>query len=76
MNLPDKFFVEDEQGDIFLVSKEDIANLWWIQEDYTHEEYDCWDDCSGTMQSEILIERISSGVYKIIPDDEGWIDLN
>ncbi|KMY49556.1 hypothetical protein [Peribacillus loiseleuriae] len=75
ITLPDKFFVEStDSEEILLVTKE--RSFWWVQFDYTHEDYDSCYDTSGTMSEESLLQRIQSDEYRIIPDDEGWIELD
>lgn len=74
MKLPNKFFVSDKYGHIFLVTK-DESDMWWIQEDYTHEDYDPFYDIFGTIKEECLMEEIQSGEYQIVPESEGWISL-
>ncbi|MFJ5625433.1 hypothetical protein ACIQD3_22650 [Peribacillus loiseleuriae] len=75
ITLPDKFFVKSTyDGEILLVTKR--RSFWWVQDDYTHEDYDPYWDTSGTISNKSLLQRIQSDEYRIIPDDEGWIELD
>lgn len=74
MNLPDKFFVEDTEHEIIWLIEKD-KNIWWMQLDFTHDDYDPNWDTSGTIAENDLKERIQTGKYKILPDDEGWMEI-
>lgn len=73
MELPNKFFVVDKNEMVLLVTRDFYS--WWIQIDYTHEDYDCWSDTSGTIANEDLISSVKTGEFQIIPDNGGWVDL-
>lgn len=73
VNLPEKFFVKDEHEEVYLVNKEDYG--YWMQIDFTHDNYCVWDDTSGSISEKDLIESIKTGKYIVIPEEEGFVNF-
>lgn len=73
MNLSEKFFVKDKHGDVYLVTKEDYG--YFLHEDFTLNNYDGTDSNSIIISESELIKTIETGNYKMIPEEEGFINF-